>query len=175
MAQRRARGAPPLALLLALAPLAPAHAQGKPEAPGGGEADEVARLIDNALAASWKANKITPAVRCTDDEFLRRASLDIIGRIATRAEVEEFSRDARAVPSAVRRRNLVERLLKSEEYAKNWANLWATWLLTRSGAFGRGPYHDQTVAWLEEQFALNRPPALPSFAGGLPGAPLVIK
>ncbi len=147
-----------LAVVLALtaavaAPLdRAANAQTKAPATGGDTAD-VVKLIDESLAASWKENKVTPAPRSDDYEFLRRASLDVIGRIATTKEIDEFFKD----PPANRRPRLVERLLKSEDYAKNWANLWANWLLTRSGAFGRGKYHDETVVWLEEQFSLNKP------------------
>jgi hypothetical protein len=52
---------------------------------------------------------------------------------------------------------LIERLLadKDGEYSKHWANLWSNWLLSRSGAFGRGEYHDETATWLEDQFGSN--------------------
>jgi hypothetical protein len=122
-------------------------------APTGGDAADVVKLIDEALRASWKDNSITPSPRCDDHEFIRRASLDIIGRIATPAEIKAYLEE----PAKDRRQKLIERLLKSEEYAKNWANLWANWLLTRSGAFGRGQYHEETQTWLEDQFAQNKP------------------
>ncbi len=118
----------------------------------GGDA-EVVKLIDDGLRSVWEENKITPSARCDDHEFIRRASLDIIGRIATPAEIEAFMKDS----AKERRHHLIERLLKSEEYAKNWANIWANWLLTRSGAFGRGQYHEEMQTWLEDQFAQNKP------------------
>src|SRR5262249_28542804 len=37
------------------------------------------------------------------------------------------------------------------------ANIWSNWLLSRSGTFGRGPYHEELATWLEDQFATNRP------------------
>jgi len=119
----------------------------------GGDPTEVVKLIDETLKSSWEDNKITPALRCEDHEFIRRASLDIIGRIATPAEIKTYMDD----PAKDRRQKLIERLLKSEDYAKNWGNIWANWLLTRTGAFGRGQYHDGTQLWLEEQFSLNKP------------------
>ena len=42
------------------------------------------------------------------------------------------------------------RLLANEEFADNWANIWTTWLLTRSG---NRVYHDQMNLWLEEQIS----------------------
>src|SRR5207244_340212 len=42
----------------------------------------------------------------------------------------------------------------SEEYAKNWGNVWTVWLLTRTG---NPIYHEQMRVWLEEQFEKNEP------------------
>ncbi|HEV3116199.1 MAG TPA: DUF1549 domain-containing protein [Gemmataceae bacterium] len=114
-----------------------------------GDADKV-RLINKALAEKWRANKLTPSPRCNDFDFLRRASLDIIGRIATHKEIEQYLRD----PESTRRARLIDRLLKSDEYARNWANMWTVWLLTRVGANDQalGVYHEQMRNWLEKQF-----------------------
>jgi hypothetical protein len=119
----------------------------------GGDPSEVVKIIDQGLKTVWNDNKVTPSARCDDHEFIRRASLDIIGRIATPAEIRTFMDD----PPKERRRKLIDRLLKSEDYAKNWANIWANWLLSRTGAFGRGRYHEETQTWLEDQFAQNKP------------------
>jgi hypothetical protein len=112
---------------------------------------DLVRAINEDLAEKWKDNQIVPSERASDYQFLRRASLDIIGRIAKPDEIKTFLRD----PDSSRRALLIERLLKSEEYAKNWANIWTVWLLTRSGANDptRAIYHDQMRLWLEEQFA----------------------
>ncbi|MGE3805979.1 MAG: DUF1549 domain-containing protein [Gemmataceae bacterium] len=98
------------------------------------------------LAKSWKDNDITPSDRCSDYEFIRRVTLDIIGRIPTPAEIDKFMKDA---PQS-RRGNLIDRLLDSEEYVDNWATLWTTWLLTRSA---QGLYRDQMQVWLAEQLS----------------------
>jgi hypothetical protein len=114
------------------------------------DADQVLK-INERLAKKWKANKLTPSLRSTDYEFIRRASLDIIGRIAKPEEITRFLRDS----DGTRRAMLVERLLGSEEYAKNWASIWTVWLMTRTGANtpSQGVYHEQLHKWLEEQFA----------------------
>jgi hypothetical protein len=116
---------------------------------------EYSRGIDEKLAEKWQAHKLIPAARCNDYEFIRRASLDIIGRIATPEEVKRFRKD----PSEVRRAWLIERLLASKEYAKNFANLWTVLLMTRSGATdpARSVYHEQMRDWLEKRFAQNMP------------------
>jgi hypothetical protein len=117
------------------------------------DVQEMTKLINEKIEAGWKANKVTRSRYATDFEFIRRASLDVIGRIAKPEEIQAFLRD----PEPTRRSLLIDRLLASDEYPAHWANLWTNWLLTRSGPFGQGTYHEQTSAWLREQFALNRP------------------
>src|SRR5437773_2230306 len=56
----------------------------------GVEGVDVVALINQEIAKGWKGNKLTPAERCTDYEFIRRASLDLIGRIAKVNEIAEF-------------------------------------------------------------------------------------
>ncbi len=118
----------------------------------GSDTAEMSKIINEKIEAGWKANKVTPSRYVDDYEFIRRASLDIIGRIATPAEIKAYIKD----PQEKRRSMLIERLLKHEDYARHWGNLWSNWLLTRSGVFGRGKYHDSMTYWLEQQFALNK-------------------
>lgn len=102
--------------------------------------------MNKHIEKGWADNKLKAAPLCSDYEFIRRASLDIIGRIATVTEIEQFMKD----PPQSRRGALIDRLLESDEYADNWANIWTTWLMTRSG---QKLYHEQMQVWLAEQFA----------------------
>jgi Protein of unknown function (DUF1549)/Protein of unknown function (DUF1553) len=108
-------------------------------------AQQVVATINQEIEKKWKENKIEPSDRCSDYDFIRRASLDLIGRIARRREIEEFMKD----PPRKRRSLLIERLLASDEYAMNMADLWTALLLTRTGG---KIYHEQMRAWLQEQF-----------------------
>jgi len=116
---------------------------------------DTVKFINEKLNETWKAEKVVPSRFADDHEFIRRVTLDIIGRIATPEEIEQYLKD----PEAKRRSMLIERLLsdKDGEYSKHWANMWSNWLLTRSGVFGRGEYHDEMALWLEDQFAANTP------------------
>jgi hypothetical protein len=98
---------------------------------------EVVQRLDDKLAAAWKENKLTPSDSATDHEFIRRASLDVIGRIPTPDEIEKYLR----YPELTRRSQVIDDLLAGDEYAERWAGLWADWLLGRTGIFGRGRYH----------------------------------
>jgi hypothetical protein len=136
--------------------------------------ERTTQFINDYFAKQWKAQKLRPAPRCTDEEFIRRASLDIIGRIATPIEVETFAKDR----AADKRSKLIDSLLASEEYPTYWAKTWASWLLPRTmestrfvrlGPLGcKGdssevtefaPYHYrfrlQLESWLQEQFSNN--------------------
>src|SRR5262249_18768699 len=56
--------------------------------PVGANVAEMIKVINEKLEAGWKANNLTPARPCDDYEFIRRASLDIIGRIAKTEEID---------------------------------------------------------------------------------------
>lgn len=94
------------------------------------ESTEVSSAIDEHLAVLWQRFKVKPSGTCSDYDFVRRASLDLIGRIATVAEIEQFLRD----PAESRRRRLIERLLDSRDYAAHWARYWSELLLAPSRA-----------------------------------------
>ena len=81
----------------------------EPASPGIANIEEQTTLINKRLAEKWIENKIKPADRCDDFTFIRRASLDIIGRIPKLTEIEQFMND----PASVRRSMLVDRLLKA--------------------------------------------------------------
>lgn len=131
----------------------PAKATG----PGAGEAlspEALAAKIDAALAADWQVSGVTVAPPADDAEFLRRASLDIVGKIPTVAEAREFFADTR--PD--KRRRLVEALVERGSCASHFANVWREMLLpganmnleTRGLA---GPFE----TWLKVRFAANVP------------------
>lgn len=110
---------------------------------------EQVRYINELVEKNWKENKIEPSPRCTDYEFIRRASLDIIGRVATVEEIARFMKDS----PTTRRAQLIERLIASPEFGDNFANMWTVMLLTRSGS--RKMYQEQLKDWLAER--LNDP------------------
>lgn len=114
-------------------------------------------LINKAIEKGWIDNKVMPSDRCTDYEFVRRAFLDIVGRIPARKEIDRFMKD----PPTRRRSMLIDRLLEStdksatgkeyrQESAENLATQWTVLLLTRSGS--RKAYQEQLQEWLASEF-----------------------
>lgn len=138
-----------------------------------------AQKINEYIAKGWADADIKkPAGRANDHEFLRRAFIDLIGRIPTPEEIVDFEQDH----SANKRAKLVFRLLNdtsykpkkdgrpltaikglkmpkdgidyNDAYAQNFGELWTTWLLTRSNTLPL--YREQLHLWLTQQFVDTR-------------------
>jgi len=86
----------------------PAVVAASPAAPAFGPAD-----VDRALGAEWRKRGIVASPGVDDERFLRRVTLDIVGRIPTLGEIERFESDR----SGGRRANVVRSLLGSPAYA----------------------------------------------------------
>jgi hypothetical protein len=115
-------------------------------------ATEVARLIDEHIDRKLAEVKVSPAAVCSDDEFLRRAYLDLTGVIPTADAARTFldSTDPR------KRDKLIDELLASENYGKRHADLWMPKLFPRDSA-NRFVLREPLVKWLAEQFNANTP------------------
>ena len=106
-------------------------------APAGGETrsngDQPAALsknkIDALILAKLADNKITAAKPCTDEEFLRRAYLDIVGDIPKPEEAQAFLNSS----DAAKRAKLVDALLADDRYAIHWTAMWSDLLRDSEG------------------------------------------
>jgi len=76
--------------------------------------------IDESVFRRLKKLGIQPARVCSDAVFVRRVFLDVIGTLPTSDEVTQFLNS----PNANKRRALIDRLLKREEFAVYWAMKW---------------------------------------------------
>jgi hypothetical protein len=109
-------------------------------------------VIDRLAVAKWKQLGVTPSADCGDAAFLRRAHLDVIGRLPTAAEAKAFLADA----EPTKREKLVDRLLERPEYADFWANKWAD--LLRPNPYRVGMKATYLLdGWLRQAFRENRP------------------
>jgi hypothetical protein len=96
-----------------------------PAGAGPPDPSELAARIDKRLETHWKANKVRPAPRADDAEFLRRAYLDITGRIPRPAAIHAFRADL----CVAKRRKLIDQLLEDPRCAVHFANVWRATLL----------------------------------------------
>ncbi|HMC64009.1 MAG TPA: DUF1549 and DUF1553 domain-containing protein [Gemmataceae bacterium] len=112
----------------------------------------LAAKIDGHIAAPWKSSRVQPAAPADDAEFLRRISLDLIGRIPSATEARDFINDK----SPDKRRRVVERLLKHPSYVEHFTTTWRHLLLPETD--GNGEVQGQLNAfnaWLRKQIAEN--------------------
>ena len=109
-------------------------------------------FIDGLVWEKLQRLGITPSEPCSDATFLRRAFLDVIGRLPAPAEVREFLDDR----SADKRAKLVDRLLDRPEYADHWAGKWADLLRPNPYRVGIKAVYN-VDAWLRDIFRRNVP------------------
>ncbi|MDB5312047.1 MAG: hypothetical protein JWO38_6249 [Gemmataceae bacterium] len=80
-----------------------------------------ANYIDELVFAKQKELQLLPAAVCSDEVFLRRVYLDVIGTLPTAEEASAFL-DSKEPD---KRTKLVDQLLGRDEYALFWALKWA--------------------------------------------------
>ena len=76
--------------------------------------------LDRHVFAKLKSLNLLPAELCTDQEFVRRAYLDLCGLLPSPAECREFLAD----PASDKRARLIDRLLERSEFADFLAYKW---------------------------------------------------
>jgi len=74
--------------------------------------------LQSQLAAALPEAQFAPI---SDEQFLRRVTLDVIGRQPTADELTEFLADA----SPNKRAEWIDRLLAHPDFGRNWANYWS--------------------------------------------------
>lgn len=111
---------------------------------------EIDRLIvaeQKAMATKSGAKQAPFAARTTDEEFVRRLTIDVCGRLPTPAEIEAFVADA----DPEKRAALIDRLLESDDFSAHWARYWSDVFGYRVSPIMR---RNQPIfeEWLFEQF-----------------------
>ncbi len=109
--------------------------------------------IDELVGDKLHKLRILPSELCTDEEFLRRVTLDITGTLPTVQEYDEFMGD----PSPDKRAKLIDRLLQRKEFSEIWAMKWAELLMIKSS--NQVSYKAAYLynAWLTDKIANNVP------------------
>ena len=77
-------------------------------------------FIDEKIAKKWQELGIEHAADCTEEEFLRRVSLDLIGALPTPEEVRAYLADRQ--PD--KRARLVAQLMDRPEFVDFWTLKW---------------------------------------------------
>ena len=112
-------------------------------------------FIDEILFAQMSRDGVTPAPLSTDYEFLRRAYIDLAGRIPQPEDVQAFLKDI----SGSKRSRLIDQLLASDAYTAQFTLYFNNkFLVTRGNGSnvrltGRNLYYN----WLRDFVAHDRP------------------
>jgi hypothetical protein len=109
--------------------------------------------IDELVIAKLNKLRIQPSPLCSDEEFLRRVTIDITGQLPTEEEYHAFVADS----SPDKRQRLVDELLMRPQFAEIWAMKWAELLMvkTTNQVSNKSAYLYAT--WLTEQIANHVP------------------
>jgi hypothetical protein len=109
-------------------------------------------FIDRLVAAKLDRLNVRTSALCTDDEFVRRVYLDVIGTLPNPDEVRSYLSDGRADRGS----RLIDKLLGRPEYAEYWALKWSDLLRVDRRVLGHKEAYDY-YSWIRDSFADNKP------------------
>jgi len=114
----------------------------------------VVRIIDGEVAEKLKADGLKAADPSDDAEFMRRAYLDITGRVPTAKQAAVFLSST----EPDRRLKLIDELLASPNYGEQFGRVWRDWIappeLPSEGNGGNQPIKatQELGKWFAERF-----------------------
>lgn len=115
------------------------------------DASDVARELDRLANDHLERMSAQPAPLASDEDFLRRVSLDLTGVPPSPGEVTLFSFN----PSSEKRAELVNQLLESDAYAANWSRYWRDVIFSRATDERTRRFQPVFENWLKERLAEN--------------------
>ncbi len=111
-------------------------------------------VVDKHTVKKWKELGIAPSELCTDEQFIRRVSLDITGSLPDAKAIRAFIADK----DPKKRDKLVDTLVESPEYSYFFANKWSDILRVKrrqqsNRAAGTFAFH----TWIREAIVADKP------------------
>lgn len=109
--------------------------------------------IDQLVGEKLQKLRLLPSGKCSDEEFLRRVTIDIVGLLPTEQDYAEFMAD----PAPDKRAQLIDRLLERKEFSEIWAMNWAQLLMVQSNNQVSYKAAFQYASWLTNKLAQETP------------------
>ncbi len=109
--------------------------------------------VDTLTNQKLRKLRIQPSELCTDEEFLRRVTLDIVGTLPTYEEYQQFM----SSNEPDKRARLVDELLERKEFVEVWVMKWAELLQIRTSQQVSYKSMLRYYNWLQERIANNVP------------------
>ena len=111
-------------------------------------------FIDKLVFAQYRTLGIPPSGVCDDRTFIRRATIDIAGRLPTPEEVAKFV----AEKGDKKDHSLIDRLLADDGYADYFAGKWSAVLRNRRATPKEDPKPTAAFhAWIRDGLKKNKP------------------
>ena len=110
--------------------------------------------VDEKVDDKLRQLQYLPAKLCSDEVFVRRVYLDVIGLLPTPDEVSKFVHDNSN--SENRRSKLIDELLERPEYAHFWAQKWGDLLRVSRKLLGTSSVHKYN-RWLRGTITSDMP------------------
>ncbi len=108
--------------------------------------------LDAMLNVEFRKLGRTPGEPVSDAVFVRRVYLDLTGKLPSPTAVREFVAD----DDVKKRSKLIDRLLDSDDYARNWARYWRDVMLYNSTVGPKKIDGKALEDWLADQFKKDR-------------------
>jgi mono/diheme cytochrome c family protein len=111
--------------------------------------------VDQFIAANWKTEELPAPALSSDEAFVRRVYLDVIGVVPLVVEAQRFLNST----NTDRRARLIDELLaRDEDYSHHWTTFWEDILASsdaniRGGMLTRGNYRQ----WIRNSLLKNKP------------------
>ncbi len=109
--------------------------------------------VDTHIHTKLRKLRINPSDVCSDEEFLRRATLDIVGCLPSAQEYQKFIADV----DPTKRNRVVDELLDRKEFVELWVMKWAELLMIRTTQQIAYKPMLRYYQWLQERLANNVP------------------
>ncbi|HEY3837311.1 MAG TPA: DUF1549 and DUF1553 domain-containing protein [Bryobacteraceae bacterium] len=110
--------------------------------------------IDEKIDAKLGRLHLQPSPLASDAAFLRRASLDLTGRIPSPEAIRAFIDDP--TPAHLKRSRMIDKLIASSGYVDHWTVKWGDLLQSNRKYLGdKGVYQFQD--WIRHAIASNQP------------------
>ncbi len=114
------------------------------------DAAALAKVIDAEITRKIVEAKLTASAASSDEEFLRRAALDITGVIPSAERAKAFLDDK----SPDKRAKLIDELLADPRFGRRMADIWTAKLFPKDSG-NRFVLKDPLYKWLEDEFNKN--------------------
>lgn len=120
---------------------------------------EIIAFINAEIRKGWDAAGVGASPEANDAEWCRRVYIDLLGRIPTIDELQQYANDR----AKDKKEKLIDALLNSEQYAeefaRNWTTIWTNLLIGRSGGVNNNSLANRAgmQQYLRRSFQRNKP------------------